>query len=149
MTLGGKGAWLRLLAGAALAALALVYLGREVDYRAAWRGLQAAHAGWLGAALLSVWLTILAKVARWRVLLGTEGARVPLGQVGGALLVGQMLNTFLPVRVGDLVRMRWVGRVGPGQSYTLGTIVLEKVLDLLGYALFFFACFCGCRSRPG
>lgn len=139
---------LRLFVGVIFAALALLYLSREVDFQAAWKGIRGAHAGWLGVALLSVWLTVLAKVARWRVLLGAE-ARVSWGRLGGALLVGQMLNTFLPVRVGDLVRMRWVGRAGPGQSYTLGTIILEKTLDLFGYTLFFFACCCGCRSRHG
>jgi hypothetical protein len=48
-----------------------------------------------------------------------------------------MLNLLLPVRAGDISRAVMVGGMGPGRVYTFGTVVLEKVIDMLCYALLF------------
>ena len=45
------------------------------------------------------------------------------------LLAGQMLNTVFPARLGDLTRAYVLGGKGPGRSFVLGTVVLEKILD--------------------
>ena len=49
------------------------------------------------------------------------------------LLAGQMLNTIFPARLGDLARAYVLGGMGPGRTYVLGTIVLEKMLDSIAY----------------
>ena len=53
------------------------------------------------------------------------------------LLIGQTLNTILPVRIGELSRAYILGGLGPGKLFILGTIVLEKTLDMLCYVLLF------------
>jgi len=45
-----------------------------------------------------------------------------------------MLNTLLPARLGEVQRAYTIGGLGPGRTYTLGTVALEKILDLLAYA---------------
>ncbi len=82
----------------------------------------------------SVAANILAKTIRWKVLLGKPGQKVSLWIIFQAILVGQTLNTIYPARVGDLSRVYIVGDRGPGRMFTLGSIVLEKVLDTLFYA---------------
>ncbi len=49
------------------------------------------------------------------------------------MLSGQLLNTVYPARVGDLSRAYVIGGKGPGRVFTLGTILLEKLLDTLAY----------------
>jgi uncharacterized protein (TIRG00374 family) len=53
------------------------------------------------------------------------------------LLVGQLLNTIFPARLGDLARAYVLGGMGPGRTYVLGSIVLEKMLDSLAYITLF------------
>lgn len=85
--------------------------------------------------LASVSANTLAKTVRWKVLLGEIGEKVSLWVVFQAILIGQTLNNIYPARVGDLSRIYVVGDRGPGRVYTLGTIILEKVLDTLFYAV--------------
>ena len=54
-----------------------------------------------------------------------------------ALLVGQMLNTIYPMRIGDFSRAYVIGGIGPGRVFTMGTILLEKLLDMFSYSLLF------------
>jgi uncharacterized protein (TIRG00374 family) len=42
-----------------------------------------------------------------------------------------MLNTISPARIGDLGRAYLAGGMGPGRAFTFGTVVIEKVLDML------------------
>jgi hypothetical protein len=85
--------------------------------------------------LFSVILNTLIKVLRWRTLLGDAGQSVRFSSLLIALLTGQLLNALLPVRVGDVSRAIDIGIKGPGSAFTLGTIVLEKIIDLVALAL--------------
>lgn len=73
-------------------------------------------------------VTTYAKSARWAALAG-------LGQRAGwsllpALVIGQLLNTLIPARVGDLARVVvGDGATGLGKAFLLGTVVLEKLVD--------------------
>lgn len=110
---------------------------REVSLREVWIIIQQAEWLWLCLALAMVGVNTCAKVVRWRVLLGEPGRKVSSLDLLMAILAGQMLNLLLPVRVGDLGRAYAVGSLGAGRAYTLGTIVVEKILDLVWYALLF------------
>jgi glycosyltransferase 2 family protein len=110
---------------------------REVSLAEAWQTLLNARLDYIGLALVSIALNTLAKAVRWQVLLGRPGRGVSLHKVFAALLVGQMLNTLYPGRLGEFSRAYSIGRLGPGFTFTLGTVMLEKLLDLLSYALLF------------
>ncbi|MEA3339292.1 MAG: lysylphosphatidylglycerol synthase transmembrane domain-containing protein [Chloroflexota bacterium] len=82
-------------------------------------------------ALLAVLLTTLAKIGRWRALF-PKAEQPGLCLLGRALLVGQLTNALLPVRIGDVVRAYLAGERGRGNRATaLGTIATEKVFDVL------------------
>jgi uncharacterized protein (TIRG00374 family) len=88
--------------------------------------------------LFSVTINNLAKAARWRILIGGKGKDLRFPALLMAHLSGQMINiTFSPVRVGELSRAYIVGGMGPGRVYAFGTILIEKVLDMVCYALLF------------
>jgi hypothetical protein len=121
-----------------LAALALALRG--VDLGALVQAVAGARPGWVGLVLASVGLNTLAKAARWRVLLGPQAFRTTFGRLLRTLLAGQMLNALLPARTGDLARVWLLGRPvaqhqPPDRAFVLGSVALEKAVDLLAYAL--------------
>jgi len=129
--------WLRLALGLALSLLLLYLAFRPVSLAEVGRSLAGVDLGWAGLALLSVAANNLFKVLRWRDLLGPAGRQIGLWRLLLAFLSGQMLNTLVPARVGDLSRALAAGTPTSGRSYALGTVVLEKIIDLLWYALLF------------
>ncbi len=127
--------WLQVALGILLTGLALYLVLRSVDLAQVGQVVRSASPGYVSLGLLSVAINLLAKGFRWKVLLGPAGDKVSLGRCLAVLVAGQTLNAFLPVRLGDLSRAWMVGGMGAGRSYTLGTVVLEKILDLIGYGL--------------
>ncbi|MCL4562626.1 MAG: flippase-like domain-containing protein [Chloroflexi bacterium] len=92
---------------------------------------------YIGLALVCVMLSFIAKTWRWRTLLGSKGKTLRIPNLFMNIVVGQLLNNIYPARVGDLSRAYLVGRQGPGGIFVLGTVIIEKVFDLLFYAVFF------------
>jgi uncharacterized protein (TIRG00374 family) len=128
----GTRSWRGLGWGAALvlAAVAVWLSIRGVQ----WAHLRAAlaHPNWLllALALVTVLATTGAKAARWQVLLRRCRSRVRPGRVLRVLLIGQMGNSFLPARMGDVARAVLLGpQTAEGTPAVLGTLVVEKALD--------------------
>jgi hypothetical protein len=88
-------------------------------------------------ALVSVGVNTVGKIFRWQIMLGSPGKMVPLGVLSQGLLAGQMLNVVFPARVGDIYRAVVIGGLGPGRAFVLGTVVLEKIIDILMYIFLF------------
>lgn len=116
-----------------LAALYLTFVG--IDYRSLWANLTHARLPLLGLAVASVGINNLAKAWRWKLLLGERGVVVSLWRLLHLHLIGQMLNQLLPARAGDLSRVYLAGDLGVARAFVLGTLALEKVIDMLCYAL--------------
>jgi uncharacterized protein (TIRG00374 family) len=134
--------------GALVSLLALYLALRDVDFGEVGRAIRIADYRLVGLALASVAVNQLARAFRWRVLLGSGQSGVHLGgdnrpaavspgyslfDLLVVLLSAQLLNTVYPARVGDLSRAYVIGGKGPGRVFTLGTILLEKLLDTLAY----------------
>jgi uncharacterized protein (TIRG00374 family) len=118
-------------------ALLLYFALRQVDLRQIWLILSRAHIGYVCLALISVILNSWGKAVRWQVMLAPDTSRVRIDKTLAALTLGQTMNWFVPGRVGELGRAYVIGQFGPGRSFALGTIVLEKILDLFCYLLVF------------
>jgi len=91
------------------------------------------HVDWrfmaLGVGALLASFLILA--LRWRVLLASA-APVPVRDTLSGIMVGYLVNTILPLRVGEFARLGLVARRHRlNGGFVLGTIVLERTLDLL------------------
>jgi uncharacterized protein (TIRG00374 family) len=68
---------------------------------------------------------------RWWTLFHAD-ERPPLLEVSRALLVGYFFNNILPMRAGEAARVISLhGRTGTSRAETLGTVVAERVFDLL------------------
>jgi len=145
---GSISTYLRLFVGLVLAGVAIVYFQQNVDYAGVWQALLLADLWWVAGAVGCMLLTVVGKAVRWQLLMGgrhaqgkdgeEEGKGVRLSYVMEVLLVGIMLNTLFPLRAGDVTRAYIMGGEGRGRSFTMGTVVLEKVLDLIMLSMIFF-----------
>jgi uncharacterized membrane protein YbhN (UPF0104 family) len=109
-------------------------------------GEQIADVGWLALAIALAlhFLKILVRTFAWRNILQASypELRVPWRPVCGAYIAGVGVNSIVPGRGGDLVKLYLVHRRLPATTYTTlaSTLVTETLLDLvLALALFLWA----------
>jgi uncharacterized membrane protein YbhN (UPF0104 family) len=132
-----RGRAVRIILGILISLVAIYLAAGGVDWGSVWATLARANLPLVGLALGSVLVNTVAKAARWKLLMGERGAHVPLRHALRLHLVGQMLNNLLPARVGDLSRIYMAGELGIARSFVLGTVAVEKVVDMLCYVLIF------------
>jgi uncharacterized protein (TIRG00374 family) len=107
----------------------LIWIIAVLDWPAVWAALSSANLLWVGLGIVTVLLTIVARVARWRAFLYPQAVRWT--NLLSAMLVGQLLNYFAPARAGDLVRAYILGDTeGESKVWTLTTVALEKLWDV-------------------
>jgi glycosyltransferase 2 family protein len=130
VTLPGRGALLRALVGIAISVLAFVLVFGSVDPHTVGRVLGTTSPSWLLLVAAFLVIDLVVRALRWRVLLATI-RDVSLAATLAYLLIGYLANNVLPVRLGELVRAHYVGdREGVSRATALGTIVVERVVDL-------------------
>jgi len=124
--------WLK-IAGGVLIGVACLWLSlRDVRPEMFARALAAASWPWVAVALAGVTLIAAAKALRWQWLYPPDARPATWRTHFGILMISQMLNLLVSViRLGELARMELMRREGRPVGMTLGTIVLEKSLDLL------------------
>ncbi len=91
--------------------------------------LQGGRYGYLAPTALLLILGLLFRARSWHVLL--DGA-VPFGKAFASLNEGYLLNTILPLRLGELGRAYAVSRGSPlTAGRALATVVLERLIDVV------------------
>ena len=123
--------------GFALSGLSIFLALRKVNISDLQRALSQSDWRFMCFALFSVAINVSMKVLRWKVLLGSSGKEAGCSKISMSFLAAQMLNSFLPVRAGEISRVYVMGRAGIGHAFVLGTIAVEKVMDLIAYSLLF------------
>jgi len=115
--------------GIAISILALALVVRQVDVAAVGRVLANAAPGWVIAVAACIAIDVACRTLRWQGLLAPI-RRIRFVPVLAYLLVGYLANNVLPARLGELVRSHYLGdREGMSRATTLGTIVVERVVD--------------------
>jgi uncharacterized protein (TIRG00374 family) len=124
------GGYAQLLVGILLSLLFLVLAIHGVDVTAVLAAIQRTDILLLAVATITVLLTNLAKAIRWRLLFYPDHQQRRLGTSFAVLTIGQTLNAFAPLRVGDIARAYLLNQhEGAGVGLSLYTIGLEKALD--------------------
>jgi len=132
-----RGPW-RWILGMGLSMVCLTLALRGVDLSRVWEALQNVSPLFLIPALGTVGLTTLAKAARWQVFFERRPQQPKFVQIFMVLVIGQMFNIAIPGRLGDLARAYLLGDIaGQSMAFSLGTVALEKILDLLMSVLLF------------
>ena len=123
---------LRWVVGLGIVSFSVAILIRGLEWDALVAALQEANYGWIALGVIAICATVLTRALRWRLLLSEQ--RVGVWPAISAILVGQVISIGLPVaRSGDVARAVWIGRRehSTGVVHALGSIVVEKVYDLL------------------
>ena len=129
---------LQVAAGIALAGAGLFIFFRKVDFHKLWAELLASNP-W--AVVLCAALAIgslLLRALRWNIML-PNGPRWSKKGLFSIIAVGFMLNNILPARIGEVARvvLLWK-RNGFGPAVAIGSLVLERAIDLLAFMVCFF-----------
>jgi glycosyltransferase 2 family protein len=113
-----------------LISLVFLYLAlRGVDLGRTTSLLVGARLPWLCLGVLAVMADLAFRAVRWQRLIAPIH-EVPLRRLSGYMLVGYLANNILPARLGELVRSHYLGdREGISRSATLGTVIVERVVD--------------------
>ncbi len=131
-----------LLAAAVVVTLGGMYLALDgVALPDAADALRASNLWWLVPSTLVFALGVALRAVRWWALFDAP-ARPPLRAVSRALLVGYFFNNILPARAGEAARVISLhGRAGTPRAEAVGTVVAERVFDLLALLLILFAAY--------
>ena len=130
-----------LLAAAGLAVTAVcMYLAvRGVKLDDAIDALRSSDLLWLVPTIPVFALAIVLRAVRWWSLFAVD-ERPPLRAVTYALLVGYFFNNILPARAGEVARVIALHkRAQTPRAETVGTVVVERVLDILALLIILFA----------
>lgn len=124
-----RGFALRAALGIAISVGAIAVLLGSVDVGAAIGVLQRANLAAVGLMVVTVFLDVAARGARWRALLEPI-RRLPYPHVLGYTYLGYLANNVLPARLGELVRSHALGEgEGLSRPTVLGTVVVERIVD--------------------
>ncbi len=131
--------WLSLLLTAVLLLIGFWYVVQRVTLAELTAALSGTQPRYILLSLLTVILTLLTKSWRWQALLTNPSHKPAFSPVFWSLNLGAYVNLILPfMRLGEVARLfaiDWTAHVGKARA--LGTIVVEKVVDLfmLGLSL--------------
>jgi uncharacterized protein (TIRG00374 family) len=115
--------------GILVSVVCLVLVLRGVDLGQTGGIIGGARLPWLLLAVAATCADIFFRAVRWQCLIAPIKP-VPLRPLGGYMLVGYLANNVLPARLGELVRSHYLGdREGISRSATLGTVVVERIVD--------------------
>jgi len=133
---GKHSAWLTVLAiGISLALLAWAL--RDVEFEAFLHHVQTARL-WpiIGAVAIATTLFPL-RVFRWRLLLKyPDGENLPWLTMWHSIAMGFMANNILPFRIGEVVRIVSISRLGNvGLGASLSSVAVERIFDGLALVL--------------
>ncbi|HZG49869.1 MAG TPA: lysylphosphatidylglycerol synthase transmembrane domain-containing protein [Thermoleophilaceae bacterium] len=93
---------------------------------------------WLAASILLYALATLIRGERWHRILHLTGVRASRADCYALTTVGYMGNNVLPARAGEAIRMVLLApRCGAGKRTVAGSIVAERLLDVIALAVIF------------
>lgn len=126
----GFGSW-QLWVGV-LFSLGFVWLAlHDVNLKETANALRRVNVLILSLAVASYVFSTIAKAVRWQLLLAVRKSP-SFGRAFSVMSVGMMMNSFLPARLGDFTRAYLMGETeADSKVYVLGTIAVEKVVDML------------------
>jgi uncharacterized protein (TIRG00374 family) len=132
---------LLIAAGFAVTAAGTYLAVRGVALDDARAALAASDLRWLVPASIVLALALWLRIVRWWVLFDPS-SRPPLRAVGHAAFVGYFFNNILPARAGEAARViALYGKARTPRAETIGTVVIERVFDLLALLVLLFACY--------
>ena len=117
----------KLWLGIAISAAGLYLTFRGVEFSQFFAQLTHAQAIWFVPALASLFATLFLRACRWSLLMDNT----PIGVTFHAMNIGYLINSTLPLRLGELARAWVIGeRTKTNMPRALSAVVVERMLDL-------------------
>ena len=136
--------WLRPVIGAAIGLAFLALLIRRVEWRTVTDLLAHARPLPLGLAMLALATGLGTRVVRWWLMLRALDPALPLSSCVRPFLGSLALNNTMPLRAGDVVRaVGFRHALGAAPARVVGTLLIERLLDLLVLLVIFFVALLG------
>lgn len=138
-----------------LAAALLYFSFRGVDWKQFWKAIKLCRWGYVGLSMAIGLMAIIFRGLRWRELLRPLDPQVKGVVCYDATAISYVVNMVLP-RVGELVRCGYItsasakdesGRRVTKYEKVLGTMVVDRLWDMLSLVLLFVAAFLFAGSR--
>lgn len=133
--------FLRLALSLGLMAAFLYWAFAGIDVGSVWSAMTAVSHLWLGAMVAMILVTVALRAWRWKVLLRPVAPEVTVVDATIALTICYSVNLVSPIpRAGEAARalsLRW--KRGASISAVIGTIVVERFIDLLWLIAFIAA----------
>ena len=117
---------LRIALGLLVSVGLLVYLFHDVDFGEMGRRLASTRWAFLAASVATYLVGLWSRARRWHYLYPPDAHPTHLLR---AIVIGYMGNNLLPLRAGEVLRTYVMARHGQRLWTTVGTIVVERVLD--------------------
>jgi uncharacterized protein (TIRG00374 family) len=125
-----RGRVLLLVFGIASSAFFLWLVFHDANLHDVWRALSGADAGLVVLAAVVMQAVYVLQGARWRIIADTLQLGVP--RFYALVLAGLAANNVLPLRIGDLLRARWLGTsAGIPAGRALGSVFRDRVCDVI------------------
>jgi len=106
---------------------------RGQDFDAIWVSLTQVHFVWIFYLIVGNLLSHIVRAWRWQYLLMPIKKNVTLRNSFSAVMIGYMVNNFLP-RVGEIVRPYTLGKLeGISKTAVFGTVIIERIIDIITF----------------
>lgn len=139
-----KGRWLKLAVGCAATAGFAWLFARELDASALGRAFAGLSVPVVILALAFFAAGVAVRLVRWWWMLRTLEPGLPVGACIRPFLAGMAVNNVLPFRAGDVLRVVGFRRqLRSPAMRVLGTLVIERALDVVVLSAVFFVCLLG------
>ncbi|MGA7159730.1 MAG: lysylphosphatidylglycerol synthase transmembrane domain-containing protein [Bacteroidota bacterium] len=106
---------------------------RGQDFDAIWKSLSQVRFIWIFYLIVGGVISHVVRAWRWQYLLVPIKKNVTLRNSFSAVMIGYMVNNFLP-RVGEVVRPYTLGKLeGISKSAVFGTVIVERIIDIISF----------------
>ena len=123
---------IKISVGIGISGAAIALATRRLHFANIWPVLRHSNPGFVAAAVALLLTAFVLRALRWYLILRKADSRPAFSCVVQALFAGFAINNLLPLRAGDLVRaLAFPEKLGSGRAVLLGSLVFERVLDLL------------------
>lgn len=130
--------WLNIILALGLTAVGLWFIGSKVSLVDITEAFALAQIRYLVLGLVIMMATVWLKNWRWQLLLATPQTGMPrFAPLFWAMMLGQYVNLIIPfLRLGEIARIYALSQqTDISKARTVGTLVVEKTLDLIFFAL--------------
>jgi len=126
---------IRLIIGYTLAAVCLVWVFHDLDWKKFVQNIAAINWWWIPAAVIGDTVSYLCQGLRWHLLLNPQGG-LSVMRTTKAIYSGMFLNEVLPLRVGELARGYLVSRwMGKPFAAIIPSMALERLMEGIWVAI--------------